>query len=466
MSSDLTQGSIKKHLRSIAIPSSIGYFFHTMFNVTDTFFAGEISTQAIASLSLTFSIFFIIIAIAGGMSQGATALIGNAIGEKKTDEAKQIILHILFFALSIALVITTIGIFSAPYLMQILGAKDEYLLEALSYIDIILFGAVFYVGVFFTNALLNSLGNTKAFRNFLVVGFFLNIVLDYWFIKGGLGIEPMGVRGIGYATIIIEFLGFIYLFSVLKKTYLLQNMPTFKFDKNIIFEFFKQGTPPTINMLLMALGMFIITYYISDFGKEVVAAYGIAIRIEQIFLLPSIGINVAVLAIISQNNGAKLYDRVKETVIYAQKVGFILWIIGIVFLLVFGRQLLGLFSSDAKVIDAGMGYLYAAASSMYAYMLVFINISLLQGIKQPALLIYLSLFRQLLVPVALFSLFNFLNLSLGYYWFGLVVIIWSSAIFIVYYARKKLILLRASLKTLISSEPKREVRLCRSFFES
>ena len=436
-SSDLTKGCIKNHLRNIAIPSSIGYFFHTMFNVTDTFFAGEISTQALASLSLTFSIFFIIIAVAGGMSQGVTALIGNAIGKKKIDDAKQIILHVLFFAISIAIIITTIGYLSAPFLMGILGAQGEYLKEALSYINIILFGAIFYVGVFFTNAMLTSLGNTKAFRNFLVIGFFLNIILDFWFIKGGLGIEPMGVRGIAYATIIIEFLGFVYLFSVLKKTYLLQNLPTFRFDKQIIFSFFKQGTPPTINMLLMALGMFIITYYISDFGQHVVAAYGIAIRIEQIFLLPSIGINVAVLAIVSQNNGAGLYERVKESVIYAQKVGFILWIIGMLSLFAFGEFLMGLFTDDVLVIEAGLSYLYAAATSLYAYVLVFINISFLQGIKKPALLVFLSLFRQLLVPVVVFSLFAYYKLSLEFYWWGLVTFIWLSALFIVWYAKRK-----------------------------
>ncbi len=437
METNLTQGCIKTHLRNIAIPSSIGYFFHTMFNVTDTFFAGEISTQALASLSLTFSIFFIIIAVAGGMSQGVTAIIGNAIGEKKIIHAKQIILHVIFFASFIAIIITTIGLLSAPFLMQILGAYGDYLKEATSYINIILLGAIFYVGVFFTNALLNSLGNTKAFRNFLVIGFFLNIILDFWFIKGGLGIEPMGVKGIAYATIIIEFLGFIYLFSVLKKTYLLQDLPAFKFDINIIIAFFKQGIPPTINMLLMALGMFIITYYISDFGQHVVAAYGIAIRIEQIFLLPSIGINVAVLAIVSQNNGAGLYDRVKESVDYAQKVGFIMWIIGMLFLFVFGEFLMLIFSNDAQVIKAGLSYLYAAATSLYAYMLVFINISFLQGIKKPALLVYLSLFRQLIVPVGVFSIFAYYKLPLGFYWWGLVSFIWLSALFIVWYAKHK-----------------------------
>lgn len=434
MSNDLTKGSIKKHLRDIAIPSSIGYLFHTMFNVTDTYFAGVISTQAVASLALTFSIFFIIIAIAGGMSQATTALLGNAIGEKNHKNTKQIIYHAVILALFLSLFLTLVGILISPFLMKLLGAKDAYLDEALSYIYPILYGAVFFVGVFFTNAMLNSIGNTKAFRNFLVGGFFLNIILDYIFVaKFG-----FGVRGIAYATIIVECLGMLYLFWELNRSHLLDKMPEFRFDMEIFLSFFKQGIPPTLNLSLMALGMFIITYFIAPFGKHVVAAYGIAMRIEQIILLPSLGINVAVLSLISQNNGAKLYDRVKDTVLYAYKVGFILWIVGIVFLMLFGKSILEVFSDDPSVINAGIGYLYAAASSLYAYMLVFFNVSLLQGIKEPSLIIYLSLARQLIIPTILFGIFSFFEMSLWFYWFGLVAIIWASALFIVIYAKKKL----------------------------
>lgn len=438
MNTDLTQGSIKEQLRTIAIPASIGYFFHTMFNVTDNYFAGAISTQAIASLSLTFSIFFIIIAFAGGMSQGMSAILGNAIGEKNTEYAKQIILHSIILSTILAIILTILGILSAPYLLQLLGAKDAYLNEALSYINIILFGSIFYVAVFFINAMLNSIGNTRAFRNFLVGGFFLNILLDYWFVGGGLGLPPLGIVGIAYATIIIETLGAAYMFFVLKNTYLLQDMPAFCFDMQIITSFFKQGIPPTFNMMLMALGMFLITYYVAPFGQHVVAAYGIAIRIEQIILLPSIGINVAVLALVSQNNGAKLYERVREIVSYAQKIGFILWLIGIIFILSLGRYAMEIFTQDSAVIAAGMSYLYAAAASMYAYVLVFINVSFLQGIKKPALLIYLGLFRQVLFPVFIFTIFGMLDLGLDFYWWGVALTVWISALFILWYARKKM----------------------------
>ncbi len=438
---DLTKGSIKEHIKNIAIPSSIGYFFHTMFNVTDTFFAGKISTQSLAALSLTFSIFFMIIAIAGGMSQGVTALIGNALGEKNKEHAKQIVWHSLILSISLAVILSITGLLAAPYLMKILGAHGKYLNEALSYINVILFGSIFFVGAFFSNAMLNSIGNTVAFRNFLIGGFILNTILDFWFVRGGLGVSPLGVKGIALATIIIEFLGMAYLITNLKKSHLLEDMPKFKYDKQIIFSFLKQGVPPTVNMLLMALGMFIITYYISPFGKHVVAAYGVSIRIEQIFLLPSIGLNVAVLSIVSQNNGAKLYDRVKETVWLAQKIGVFIWIVGMFFIYTFGEHLMSLFTADEMVIKAGLGYLYAAGSALYAYMLVFINISLLQGIKKPALLVYLSLFRQLIVPIAFFSLLAFFKAPLDLYWWSIVLVIWGSAIFMLWYAKRELKLL-------------------------
>lgn len=438
MNLDLTQGSIKEHIKTLAIPSSIGYFFHTMFNVTDTYFAGNISTEAIASLSLSFSIFFTIIAMSGGMSQGVTALVGNAMGEKNETNTKQILLHAFVFALFLAIFITTVGILSAPYLLSKLGASGAYLETAYAYISIIIMGAGFFVGVMFSNALLNSIGNTRAFRNFLVSGFFLNILLDFWFVNGGLGLPAMGVKGIALATVIIEFLGMCYLIRELRKTHLLQNLPKFIFDFQIIVDIFKQGIPATVNMVLMALGMFVITYYIAPFGQHVVAAYGVAIRIEQIVLLPSIGLNVAVLSIVSQNNGAKAYERVKECVKVAQSIGFKLWILGIVFLFLFSRALLEVFTDDILVIEAGETYLYIAALAIYAYVLVFINISLLQGIKQPALLIYLSLFRQLIVPVVVFTIFTFFSLPLIYYWVGIACFIWLSAWFILWYARQKL----------------------------
>jgi len=96
---DLTQGSIKRHLIQLSIPAMIGYFFHTLYNFTDTYFAGTISTEALAALSLSSSIFFMILAISIGMSEALTSLVANALGESDIKKAQHIALNGIVFAI-------------------------------------------------------------------------------------------------------------------------------------------------------------------------------------------------------------------------------------------------------------------------------------------------------------------------------------------------------------------------------
>ncbi|MFC2074407.1 MATE family efflux transporter, partial [Campylobacterota bacterium] len=133
MNIDLTQDDIASQIKKLAVPASVGFFFHTMYNVTDTYFAGQISTQALSALTLSFSIFFMMIAFAGGMSEAVTALVGNALGEKDEQRAIHIASNSLVFALFLSVVLTLIGVLSTPYLMQVLGAQGEYLQESLDY---------------------------------------------------------------------------------------------------------------------------------------------------------------------------------------------------------------------------------------------------------------------------------------------------------------------------------------------
>ncbi|MDH5465372.1 MAG: MATE family efflux transporter, partial [Thiovulaceae bacterium] len=383
MHRDLTQGDISVHIRHLAIPASIGFFFHTMFNVTDTYFAGMISTQALAALTLSFPIFFMIIAIAGGMSEGVTALVGNALGEGNKAHAKHIINNVFFYALILSLTLSLVGWLSAPFLMKQLGASGEYLEVSLAYINIVIASVLFFVFTFFINALLNAIGDTKAFRNALILGFIINIFLDYWFVKGGLGIEPMGVEGIALATVLIELLTMLYLLFRLRSGSLLKNRPPFKLDSKVFKAFLAQGTPPTLNLLLMSFGIYVITYFIAPFGQDAVAAYGVGMRIEQIALMPSIGLSVAVLSMVSQNNGAKAYERIDIAMRVSRFYAFILAGLGMIILLLFAKPMMLFFTPDEAVVEAGVLYVQISAFALLGYILIFLYLALLQGIKRP-----------------------------------------------------------------------------------
>ncbi len=438
MNIDLTQDDIATQIKKLAVPASVGFFFHTMYNVTDTYFAGQISTQALSALTLSFSIFFMMIAFAGGMSEAVTALVGNALGEKDEERAFHIALNALLFAIFLSVVLTLIGVLSTPYLMQLLGAHGVYLKEALDYINIILYGSVFFVLSYFINALLNAMGDTVSFRNILIVSSFLNILFDYWFVYGGVGIAPQGVRGISLATIITELITMLYLFYRLKKTPLFGSFKGFTVDSSVYKELLRQGFPPSVNMIMMATGIFIITYFVAPYGKEVVAAFGIGMRIEQIVLMPSIGLNVAVLAIVSQNNGAGEFERIEETVKLSLYYGGIISFIGMLLLLGGAEQFMSFFSDDVRVIQEGVIYLRVEAFILFAFMVIFVYLAMLQGIKRPGFIFYISIFRQIIAPIILLSLFVYLGLTIVWVWIGIAMIVTFSAVITWIYSRKKL----------------------------
>ena len=216
-SANLTTQDIPSLIKQLTIPASVGMFFNTMYNVVDTFYAGLISTQAIAALSLSFMIFFLIIGFGYGFSSAITALLGNAIGRKKYKLASIYAHKGLIFVPLIGLVLSIVGYFTAPWLFMLLGAKEEYLQISIDYINPILFGAVFFMFNFSLNSILVATGDTKTYRNSLIFGFFANLALNPLFMYGFLFIPAFGIKGIAIATVVIQVINMFYmLYKVLQ----------------------------------------------------------------------------------------------------------------------------------------------------------------------------------------------------------------------------------------------------------
>ena len=121
---DLVTAPVPGLIRRLAVPVSIGFFFNTMFNVVDTFYAGQFDTAALAALSLSFPVFFILIATGSGFSTGATALMGQALGSGDRREAALVGAQSIILGMLLALIIMVAGYFAAPSLFRLLGATD------------------------------------------------------------------------------------------------------------------------------------------------------------------------------------------------------------------------------------------------------------------------------------------------------------------------------------------------------
>lgn len=429
---DLTTGKISHHLRMIGVPASVGFFFNTMYNVVDTAFAGFISTDALAALSISFPIFFIMIAFVTGLSTGASALIANTLGEGAHHKVSKITAQVVTFAFVTYIIVMPVCVYVSPYLFMLLGAHGEYLEMAVTYMNVIFIGSLFFILLYSANSILIAHGNSRVMRNYLIGGFLLNAALVPWFLFGGLGIPPMGLGGIAFATVTVMSLGCAYVFyEVVKDGYLdgvvLQDyIPSLTYFSAIA----KQSLPASFNMMTIGTGIFVIMFFVKNFGENAVAAYGICLRIEQIVLLPTIGLNMAALSIIGQNNGAGKLHRVQETISKAVRYGIAIIACGACAMFFFPGPLISLFSHDPLVIEIGRYYLKVAAFISVAYVLLSVNVSALQAMKKPLYPLLIGVARQILLPgIVFYTSTQVFQLGISSIWYGIGAINWLAAFF-------------------------------------
>ncbi len=433
----LVEGDIKELIRMLSVPASTGFFFNTMFNVTDTLYAGVLSTDALAGLSLSFPAFFIVIAFTAGIGTGATALISNEIGKNEMESVKKYIVNSITLSIILALLLTTVGRLSIKAMFNTMGAQGTSLKEAMGYMNVVLYGVVFFSLNASLNSVLSAHGDTKSYRNFLVLGFFVNIILDPLFIFGLFGMPKMGTAGVALATVAVQALGNIYLLKRIVQKGLFSSMYGHEIKPSIphYVQILQQGIPSALNMMSIAAGMFVINYFIMKYsGAKTIAAYGISLRIEQIALLPTIGLNVAVLSIVGQNFGAEKYERIWSAYKTSMIYGIGIMTIGMAVVFPFADKLVGFFSSDRQVITSGVQYLRIEVFTFNTYVLLNISISALQGLKKPGFAVYIGVYRQLLMPMLIFpALGGSMGLGVIGVWWGIFAVNWSAVFITVAY---------------------------------
>ena len=422
----LTTDSIPRLTWQIALPMSIGLFFNTMFNVVDTYCAGWLGTEALAALSLSFPVFFILIAIGSGISQGSTSLLANALGAEDPGDARLVFGQALFFTTAAGLVLSILGWLVTPWLFRQLGAEGSYLETSLAYMNVILAGGILFLLPMVLNSALSSTGDTLPYRNFLIAGFLANIGLNPLFISLG-----MGVGGIAFATVLVQMGGATYLWSHVRKSeaYADFTWQEVKPVRTVLLRLAGQAVPAALNMLTVAIGIFVITWFVQHFGKEAVAASGIAVRIEQILLMPAIGLNVAVMSIVGQNYGAGKLDRVREAWITNVKFGAGLMLVGGLIVYLVRDPAMRLFTDDPLVISHGRDYLLTASLTLAAYPILFVTVFALLGIKRPVYGLIIGIYRQLVAPIIVFHTLAFtLGWGLWGIWWGICFVTWSAAL--------------------------------------
>ena len=411
----LTKDPIWSLLRKVTIPASVGSLFQTFYNLVDTWFAGRISAEAIGAIAKSFPIYFTIIAVGVGLGAATNALIGNSIGEKKERVASMYVAQSLIFALAVSVLVTLFGLNVSNYLLGVMGSDANGIALTREYLDIIFYGTFIVLIQISLNGTLNAQGDTKSYRNVLIFSFFLNIFLNPLFIWGYGFVPAFGIAGLAIATIISQTIGTIYLAYKVNNCKIREYLKLKCFFPK--FEYLKplttQAVPVMFSMLFIGVGIFNILYFIGQFGELATAGYGAALRVEQVFLLPVIGLNTAVLSIGGQNFGAKAYDRIRELYTKALLFGSSFMAVSGIIIFFGAEFFVSLFTDNQEAVISGATYLKVAALIGPIYPVFFITTAVFQAVKKPLYSLYLSILRLTAFPFL--SLWYVINIRGGNY---------------------------------------------------
>jgi len=416
---DLTTGSIAGHFRALAIPTAIGLVFTTLYNVVDVYYAGMLTTDAQAGLAISFQVFFVLIAVGFGLSTAMSALVGNALGEGSGDETLTACQGLVFAAVVSGLGIV-LGWFAAPPLIALISEPGAYRDAANAYLGVLIFAAPAFLIAYGANGILTAQGDTKSMLYANIGAFFANVALNPLFIFGLGPWDGIGFNGIALSTLVSQSGVAAFILWRVFASEVMQGKRRFAPDLAMMGQIAGQAFPASFAMMVMMIAGFVVQYFLKSFGGAAVAAYGIALRIEQLLLLPAFGLTGALLPIASQNMGARNFDRVREAAMFCFKSGIVLMLGASCVLWFAAGPALSVFTADADVIEIGKSYLHVDGFILPVYVMLFAINSLLQALRRPGVTLWIGIYRQG-VGVALFGWIFVRLFDMGYFgvWLGI-----------------------------------------------
>ncbi|MBS3811451.1 MAG: MATE family efflux transporter [Halanaerobiales bacterium] len=359
----ITKGPILKSLITLAWPIMLSQLMQTLYNLADTLWLGRLGAEAVAAISISFPIVFMMISIAAGLTIAGTALIAQHKGRGNNLKINKIIGQLFSFIVFLSLIISFLGFIFAQRIIVLMGAETEIIGPAVSYLRTIFVGMPFMFIFFIFSSILRGIGDTKTPSILMFISVTFNIILDPFFIFG-IGFFPqLNVAGAALATIISRFIVAIYALNIITKGvdgfYLkLSNM---KWDIKIIKKIITIGVPSSIEQSMLAMGQILLTSLVASFGTMTLAAYGIVNRIISLPTILAFGVAAAATTMVGQNIGADKKERAEKTAQVSILIIFTgMSLLGII-LFVEPEFIIRVFNDAPQVVKLGTDYLRIVA---------------------------------------------------------------------------------------------------------
>lgn len=375
---DLTHGNETKVIVSFALPMLIGNVFQQFYTMVDSMIVGNfVGTHALAAVGTAFPIIFLMVSLIMGLTMGTTVLVAQYFGAKDFAKVRASVdsgYIILFWA---SLLMSVVGVLSTDFILRALRVPAEVLPEASTYLRIIFSGLLAMFGYNAISAILRGLGDSRTPLYLLIVASLVNVGLDLLFVL----VFKWGVAGVAWATVISQGLSFVggMVYLQRRNEHVRLQLKTLRFDAEIFKQSLRIGLPTGIQQTLVSLGMMALTRIVNGFGTTAIAAYAAASRLDSFASMPAMNLSQALSTFTGQNMGAGRTERVKRGHLSAIAMGAIISVLVGGAAMLWGRQLMLLFTQDGPVVALGARYLFIVGSSYILFSTMFINNGVMRG---------------------------------------------------------------------------------------
>lgn len=364
----MTKGKPWKLILSFSLPVMFSQIFQQLYNTADSLIVGKIlGTDALAAVSSSGNLIFFFVSFFVGTTMGAGVVIAKYFGADDTEKIGKAVHTVFALGLICGALLTLLGSFFTPAMLKLMKTDPEVLPQAIEYFRVYFFGSLpmtmYNVGC----GIMNAVGDSRRPLVFLICASLFNIVLDLLFV----GVFHLGVWSAALATVLSQLLSAILCIShLLKKGNVYSvDIKKIRLHREMTAEILKNGIPSGVQNSVIALANVIVQTQINSFAKYATAAYGAYAKIEGFAFLPINSFTMAISTFVSQNLGARQYDRAKKgarfgiitSVLLAETVGILFFI--------FAPQLISLFDSSTEVLSYGVTQ--ARMISLFYFLLAF-----------------------------------------------------------------------------------------------
>jgi putative MATE family efflux protein len=360
---DLTEGSIGWPLFYLSIPIVVTNLLQTAYNLADTFWLGQYSTEALAAISFAFPMVFLLISVGIGLTVAGSVLVAQHTGAGEPREAEYAASQTVTFAAVGALLLGVVGFVLVDDFLSFLGADGNVLVLAAAYMQVVSLGLVSLFGFLVFLSLMRGYGDTVTPMLVMLGTVVLNIVVDPLLIFGVGPIPELGITGAAIATVFSRGLATVVGLAIMFRGHrgIEINLGDMRPDTTYLRRLLRIGVPASVEVTGRALSINLLLIVVATFPDTVVAAFGVGIRVFSVIFLPAIAVGRGVETLTGQNIGAGNPDRAARTNDFAALAMFGILSVAAVVVWLTAPGIVAVFTDDPAVIPVGAQFLRTVA---------------------------------------------------------------------------------------------------------